>query len=192
MPVFSGASSNEAKAAPAKTEELDRYISQIANNDKKALVELYRATSTPIYSFALSILKNRHDAEDVLQDCYLAISSAAGSYRPQGKPLAWILTITRNLCRMKLREHERTSTLPAEDWASFPGSNTVSPEEKLILTECMAGLSDEERQIVVLHVVAGLKHREIAKIYGMPLPTVLSKHSRALKKLKKMMMEGER
>ena len=56
----------------------------------------------------------------------------------------------------------------------------------------MNELSDEERQIVVLHVVSGFRHREIAAFLDMALPTVLSKYSRALKKLKKSLSKGER
>ena len=51
----------------------------------------------------------------------------------------------------------------------------------------MNHLSDEERQIVVLHAVAGFKHREIADLTGLSLTGVLSKYSRALKKLKQYM-----
>lgn len=54
-----------------------------------------------------------------------------------------------------------------------------------MLTECMNRLSDEERQIVMLHAVSGFKHREIAAILELSLPAVLSKYNRALKKLRK-------
>ena len=54
----------------------------------------------------------------------------------------------------------------------------------------MAGVSDEESQIVMLHAVAGLKHREIADMLDMPLATVLSKYNRALKKMRRI-IEGE-
>lgn len=53
-----------------------------------------------------------------------------------------------------------------------------------MLTQCMDRLSDQERHIVVLHAVGGLKHREIAAMLELPLPTVLSKYARALKKLR--------
>ncbi len=193
MPVLRVASANESETVREKAQMLDHYIYRIATNDKEALVELYRATSAPVYGFALSILKNSQDAEDVLQDCYLAVASSAAGYCSQGKPMAWILTITRNLCLMKFREYEKVSTLPDENWENYlKANNRVTLEDRLVLTECMKNLSDDERQIVVLHVVAGLKHREIAQFFGMPLPTVLSKHSRALKKIKKMLTKGER
>ena len=53
----------------------------------------------------------------------------------------------------------------------------------------MAQLSEEERQIVVLHAVSGLKHREIADILEKPLSTVLNKYRRALKKLQALLGE---
>ena len=52
-------------------------------------------------------------------------------------------------------------------------------------------LSDEERQIVVLHAAAGFRHREIADMLGLPLPTVLSKYHRTLKKLRTFLEKGD-
>lgn len=193
MPVPGAAAAKGKEIIQARAQMLDRCIYRIAKNDREALVELFHATSAAVYGLALSILKNSHDAEDVLQECYINIASAARGYRSQGKPMAWIMTITRNLCLMKFREYEKISALPEDDWERYLETNSrVTLEDRLVLTECMNRLSDVERQIVVLHVVAGLKHREIAKAFGIPLPTVLSKHSRALKKLKKLLMEGER
>lgn len=166
-------------------QQLESCIARLAQDDRKAFAILYEQTRACIYGFALSILKNTHDAEDILQDCYIAVCSAAKNYRPCGKPMAWIFTIARNLCLMKQREYRRTGTIPDENWeTSFQEKEDLSPEDKLILTECMQALTDEERQIVVLHAVGGFKHREIAGMLNLPLPTVLSKHSRALKKLK--------
>lgn len=53
----------------------------------------------------------------------------------------------------------------------------------MTLLALLEALGDQERQIVTLHALAGLKHREIAAMLALPLPTVLSKYSRALKKL---------
>ena len=160
-------------------------LREIAGGSSPALETLYRRTSASVYGFALSILKNTHDAEDVLHDCYVTVWTAAAGYRPQGKPMAWLLTITRNLCLQKLRERQRLSDLPQEDWEPYLASReTVTPEDRAVLTACMEQLSAEERQIVTLHAVSGFKHREIAALLELPLPTVLSKYHRALKKLR--------
>lgn len=168
-----------------ESSRLDRCLLGIADEDPQALADLYDCTSASVYAFALSILKNTQDAEDVLHDCYLHIYSAASGYRSSGKPMAWILTITRNLCLLKLRERKRMADIPPENWEPYlQACESTSPEDRLILTECMKLLSDEERQIVILHAVADFKHRETAKLLELPLSTVLSKYNRAMKKLK--------
>ena len=88
---------------------LDQLLVDIAEENTGALAKLYEKTSANVYSFALSILKNAQDAEDVLQDCFVNIYAAAGEYHSAGKPLAWILTITKNLCLKKLREQKKTA-----------------------------------------------------------------------------------
>lgn len=173
------------------SDTLDALLEKTAYGDMDALAELYHETSSAVYGFALSILKNSHDAEDVLHDCYVVIANSADRYRAHGKPLAWILTIARNLCMEKFRERKKTAVLPEEDWesriAADPG---LTLEDRSVLRECLTILSPEERQIVALHAIGGFLHREIAAIMDMPLATVLSKYSRALKKLRKH-MEGE-
>ena len=61
--------------------------------------------------------------------------------------------------------------------------------DKVVLHAALHILKEEERQIVLLHTAAGLKHREIAADLGMPLATVLSKYNRAMKKLKNHLRE---
>ena len=56
--------------------------------------------------------------------------------------------------------------------------------------DALADLSDEERRVVLLHAVTGMKHREIAALLELPLPTVLSKYHRALKKMRSL-LEGD-
>ena len=175
-------SADERKAEDA---ELEALLRQIAAGRSPALESLYSRTSTSVYGFALSILKNTHDAEDILHDCYVTIYTAAEGYRAARKPMAWIMTITRNLCLQKLRERRKLADLPQEDWEPYLESREeITPEDRLVLSACMESLSDEERHIVVLHAVSGFRHREIAALMALPLPTVLSKYTRALKKLR--------
>ncbi len=171
-------------------EHLEHGLADLAAGKTEALEAVYRLTDKSVYAFALSLLKNTHDAEDVMHDTYLHVASAAGSYTSSGKPMAWILTITRNLCMSKLRERSRRGD-PGEDWEEALRDNTaLDPESLLILRECLATLSDTERQILVLHAVSGFRHREIAAMLSLPLGTVLAKYNRTAKKLKKL-LEGE-
>lgn len=170
---------------PAKLEEL---ILRVAAGEQQALEELYRRTRGAVYAVALSLLRNAHDAQDVAQDAFVRVWEGAAQYRPQGSPMAWLLTVARNLARMKLRQGARQAELSDEEWEAIPvDSPAVTPEDRELLQGALASLEDQERQVVLLHAVTGLKHREIAQLMEMPLATVLSKYHRALKKLKTKM-----
>ena len=165
-------------------EILDRLIAGTANKNKEAFEELYNITSPSVYSYSLSVLKNKYDAEDVMHDCYINIYNSAESYVSKGKPMAWILTIAKNLCFLKLRKNQKASDISEEDVErkAFLDEN-LSAEDKFVIEKCMNCLSDTERQIIILHAVSGFKHREIAELLEIRLSTVLSKYNRAIKKL---------
>lgn len=169
---------------PMNSAELDKYISMVAAGDMAALESVYNMTRASVYSFALSMLKNKYDAEDVLHDCYINIYKGAAGYKSSGKPMAWVITIAKNLCNAKLNAATKNASLTddEQDEETYIAGG-LSPEDALILKDLLSGISDEERKIVVLHAVAGLKHREIADILAIPISTVLSKYSRAIKKL---------
>ncbi len=179
-------------SADIEQERLEAAIIAAADGDADALGIIYDAVSTPVYGYALSLLGNTHDAEDALHECFIAIWNGASGYTPERKPMAWIMTITRNICYLKLRSNKRASKTTLDDALAFIDSvSEASLEDKLVLRECLEGLSEEERQIVILHVLSGFRHREIAGLLDMGLATVLSKYSRAVKKLKnKLSSEG--
>lgn len=167
--------------------QIDDALYRIAQGDDNALEILYDQTASSIYAYALSLLKSVHDAQDVMHDTLIKVYENAHAYNSHGKPMAWILTITKNLCFQKFRQQTRIVDMPDEAiWGQFAGNTNMSADDKMFVTHYLAKLSEEERTIVVLHAVAGLKHREIAKHQNMPLATVLSKYNRAIKKLKQI------
>ena len=103
--------------------------------------------------------------------------------------MAWILTITKNLSLMKLRNNkhhvnidEIIETIPSK-------SNDNTTDIKILLTASFKHISDEERQILILHALSGYKHREISKLLDIPLSTVLSKYNRTIRKIRKFIGE---
>lgn len=172
--------------------QMDGWISGVAEGDTQALAQFYGHTCAAVYGFALSILKNVQDAEDVLQDTYIQVWQGAKDYRSQGKPVAWLMTITRNLSLSRLRERAWESPVPPEDWrGSLEMMPAVTEEDRLTLEALMETLSDEERQVVTLHALTGLKYREIAGLLRLPLSTVLSRYQRSIKKLQSKWKESE-
>ena len=177
--------------APSAREDLESLLLGVAAGDSHSLEELYHRTRTAVYGLVLSYLKHPQDAEDVTQDAFVRIWDTAASYRPQGKPMAWLLTVARNLALMRLRERGKTQELTDEEWSTLPArAPDVTTEDRHVLRAALSVLSEQERQVVMLHAVTGLKHREIAQLLELPLATVLSKYRRALKKLN-LLLEGD-
>lgn len=173
-------------------EALECCLVRMADGDTDALSGLYERTYAAIYGYALSLLKNVQDAEDVMQDTFVKAFHAAGQYKSSGRPMAWLMTIARNGALMRIRGRGRTVSMSPEDWQEqFADRPDVSQEDKLTLKALLETLSDEEREIVTLHALTGLKHREIAAMLDLALPTVLSKYNRAIKKLGKSLEEAE-
>ena len=171
----------------------EELLKQVGTGDEDAFRQLYHNTDRTVYSFILSILKNPQDAEEVMQETYLKIWTSAASYHSQGKPLAWIFTIARNLCYMRFRDLKRQADLGLDELNGEETGELCIPLENLadamVLRSALEILKEDERQIVLLHASAGLKHREIAADLQMPLATVLSKYNRAIKKLKQYLRE---
>ena len=118
----------------AELMELD--LAAVAAGSTEALERLYNTAKAAVYSYSLSVLRNVQDAEDVLHDCFVNIFTAAAGYRPHGKPMAWIITIAKNLCFARLRQHNRQEQLPDEDWSEMLADNAgLSNEDRLVLRE---------------------------------------------------------
>lgn len=171
----------------------EKLLLLVAKGDTEAFGRLYQNTDKTIYSFILSIVRNPQDAEELMQETFLKIWTSAGGYQSQGKPLAWMFTIARNLCYMRFRDQKHEADIGLSD-LSEQELGDFCPQiedaaDKMVLNAALQILKEEERQIVLLHTTAGMKHREIAADLQIPLATVLSKYNRAMKKLQKYLRE---
>lgn len=174
--------------SPKDKQELsidENLFKKIGNDDMEALGKLYDQTERVMYAYILTLVKNHDDTLDILQDTYLKIKSAAHLYKPMGKPLAWMFTIAKNLYLEKIRKEKRVVDLKDEYIENSINLSFVSdPEDRMVLETALGVISDEEREIVMMFAVGGMKHKEIARNLVLPLSTELSKYHRALKKLK--------
>jgi len=168
-----------------RTEIDESLLVRLKKDDAEAFGLLYEQASSAVFGYAYTILKNYDDAKDVMQETFLKIRAAAHLYEPQGKPMAWIMTIARNLCNMKFRQNVRMAE--TEDSGLDYLGEAVMPEDvelRVTLETAMKVLSDSEREVIILQALTGMKHREIAKLLKMPLATVLAKYHRGLKKMR--------
>ena len=168
-------------------EYYDSLVLRIARGDRCALEEVYEELKSPVYGLALAVLKNRCDAEDVMQNVFVRVWDAAPQYRGGTDAKAWILRITRNMALEKYRTLSRmTDIMQVED--TLKDRDPILPALDRIMIDGMLTLLDrDQRQIVVLYSLCGYSHKEIAGILGKPYATVRWKFSSAMKKLQAVM-----
>jgi RNA polymerase sigma-70 factor (ECF subfamily) len=136
------------------------------------------------YNLARLLLRNDHDAEDVVQESYLRALRAFPGFRGEASR-PWLLTIVRNACFSWLHDKRHASEFLEFDGEIHP-SGLSSPEQQTLdlersqaLEHCIGQLPPEFREVLVLREVEGLSYREIAEITGVPAGTVMSRLSRA-------------
>ncbi len=167
-------------------EFVEDLLLKTAENNMDAFEQLYLETNKIVYSYALAILKNHERAQDAMQDTFIRLKEAAYTYKPQGKPLAWILRIAKNFSLMTIRKGLKEQITNIEQNEFIVNKKIeLDIDESIVLKTALKTLQDEEREIVFLYLISGMKHREIADILGKPLGTVLWKYNMALNKLKK-------
>lgn len=169
---------------------------KIAAGDDAAFTELYYATYRQIYGFILSLTRNKEDAEDLLQNTYIKIRNGSHLYKKQGTPMTWMCAIAKNQYLDFVRKYGKNRSVDfgeVENYVSegFTANKEDSKdvEDRMLLESAFSILGEQERTIVILHMIDGLKHREISEVTGLPLSTVLSKYNRSLKKMKEIIME---
>lgn len=171
----------------------DQLIKRVAKYDSAAFEELYNESSGAVFGLAMSILGNQADADDVVQDTYISIYNNATKYKGKGKAMAWIFTIARNHALMKIRERKKHSHVDLDDVYNIGEENTMEEDmyKENLISVLLDTLKADERQIVVMHAMSNIKHKDIANIMDMPLSTVLSKYKRSLEKIRYRMEVNE-
>ena len=161
---------------------LDEQMTRLAEGDLTAFDAIYESTQRTVYYIALSVLRERTLAEDVMQTCYLKVIRFASRYKRGTNANAWICKIAKNeaidLKRRRAREH---SVDVGESEYLFP---TYEADGYGNLIDLARRTLKEGEFAVLMLVAEGYKRREIASMLSMPLPTVTWRYNHAVKKLK--------
>ena len=164
--------------------EIDLCIEQISKSDRDALRKLYDEFKTPIFRFALSILKDYKSAEDVMQDTFINIMQYCTSYKQGTNPKAWIFSISRNLCMQELKKHINMIDIDNLEQQLTTSEPYYSIANRVDSIESLTVLEPALLEVVTLFVYGGLKQTEIAKVLGISYIKVRSRYGYAMKKLK--------
>lgn len=160
-------------------------ILKIGDGDMEAFDKFYRVTERILYAYILSLARDHDITLDIMQDTYIKLISAAHLYKPMGKPLAWLFTIGKNIFYSRMRKSNKEIKLDAVEISTDKRFSYISEvEDRIVLEGVLELLTEEEREIVMLYAVSGMKHKEIAEHLDLKLSTALSKYHRAIKKLR--------
>ena len=163
---------------------LDIFIKKFINGDASAFDEIYNRTRTSVYYVALSVLRDKALAEDVMQTTYMRVLKNIQSYTLGTNAAAWIVKIAKNeaLNVKKVRMREQYVD-ERENPALF---GVYEPDSCGELTDMAKRLlPDDEFSILMLVSVCGYKRKEIGKMLDMPIPTVTWKYQNALSKMRR-------
>jgi len=159
--------------------------SECKRGNLRAFEVLYQRQSPRMKSMALRLLGSRADAEDAVQETFLKVYKAIGSFDENAQFSTWIYRILINCCYDQMRKRQRSSEVPI---VTEPVAETNVPL-KIALERAMGRLNERARLVFVLFEVEGLKHSEIAAILQAPEGTCRSWLFDAKRELKRLLTE---
>jgi RNA polymerase sigma-70 factor (ECF subfamily) len=149
------------------------------------------------YNLARWLVRNSHDAEDVVQEACLRAVKFFEGYR-EGNSRAWFLRIVRNTAYSFL-EKKRPAELAEEfdETVHGPAAESLDAEAVLVqgvesrmLQEALEGLPVKCREALILRELEELSYKEIAEVMGVPIGTVMSSLARGRAQLRESLLRG--
>lgn len=167
---------------------LDKLMNELINGNKSAFEDIYALTRKSVYYTALSVLKERSLAEDVMQSTYLNVLRCKSSYRSGTNAAAWINRIARNEALNLKKSRNREEYMDENGNLPLFGTEEQS-DYGFLIDLARRTLADDEFAILMYITACGYKRREIGRILDMPVSTVTWKYNGATNKLRKLLKE---
>jgi RNA polymerase sigma-70 factor (ECF subfamily) len=189
---------SSAREIPESSEDVE-LLARVSCGDTEAFAQIYDRHSPLLFALATRILHDEHEAEDVLQEAFTNLWERAAQYVPAaGKPLTWMIGLTRNKAIDRLRQRQRKAkvvveaagsteillAVPAEDRATLGG------DEAAAVRRALDTLSAAQRRAIELAFFNGLTHLEIAAQLGEPAGTIKARIRRGML-LMRDILEGQ-
>jgi RNA polymerase sigma factor (sigma-70 family) len=179
-------------AAPTNATDEMALIRAARQGSVESFNTLVLTYQTGIYNLAYRLTGDPDAAADATQEAFISAYRNLTQFH-DGSFRAWLSRIATNACYDELRRRQRRPTVSLDDpaaavrWASAaesPESAVQRAELNRAIQDCLAGLPDDQRAVVVLCDVQGFDYQEIATITGQALGTVKSRLSRARGRLR--------
>ncbi len=173
----------------------ESLMARIQERESEALAELYDRYSGILKSLIMGVIHNDAEADDLLQEIFMEIWNQAAHYSAQkGKPLGWIVTLTRRRSIDRLRKKQayaraeerlqnETEQQP-DAWVHNSTEDDIElSDNRRLLAGIMKNLPVAQREAIDLAFYHGMSQREIAAKTGIPLGTIKTRLELGLKKI---------
>jgi RNA polymerase sigma-70 factor (ECF subfamily) len=155
-----------------------QLVERARGGDARAFEQLVRRHLRTAHLVALSVVNEPADADDICQDAFIVALERLEDCRQPDRFLAWLLRIVRNRAHSLHRRERVRRALPLEgaaaevDQRADPAADAIRAELRDRLLSEMQGLSEVQREVLLLHDLEGWRHREIAELLGLREGTV--------------------
>ena len=175
------------------TSQPDALMAKIALGDQRAFAAFYDAMSAAVFGTVLRVLRDRQQSEEVTQEAFVAMWSAAPTWDPErGSAATFILTIARRRAIDRVRSEEarkrREETATTMDVTPDVAHERLESEETSSeMRQRLSLLPEDQRIVIDLAFYEGHTQQEISDKLGVPLGTVKSRMSVGMSKLRRAM-----
>jgi RNA polymerase sigma-70 factor (ECF subfamily) len=168
----------------------EKLVDQVALGDERALSELYDRYSRPVYATGVRLLGDAHLAEELVQDAFINVWRGAASFDPERASFAtWLYRVTRNravdLARRRRARPQSAGEVPLRNVSGGP--EPESSVDGWDVARALSRIPEVHREVLTLAYFEGLSQREISQRTGVPLGTIKSRTTAALKRMRQAM-----
>ena len=168
-------------------EKIESIFLKIKENDKKGLEELYNNCHKMVYGIAFSIMKNKEDAEDIMQVVFAKIQELDKTKLPSAKGMTWLYTLTKNETLNYLKKKKGEVSL--ENIYEIENKNDEIDKkiDSIEFNRLISKLDKKEQEIISLKILSDFSFQEISELLNEPIGTVKWRYYKSLHSIKRML-----
>ena len=167
--------------------ELKSIFLKIKKDDKKGIEKLYSKYHKMVYGIAFSILKNKEDAEDIMQMVFAKIQELDKTKLPDDKEMTWLYTITKNETLNYLKKKKEELSLDTIYEIENKNNEIDEKIDSIEFNRLIRKLNQKEQEIISLKILANFSFQEISELLNEPIGTVKWRYYKSLRSIKAML-----
>ena len=167
--------------------ELKSIFVNIKEENEKGLEELYSKYHKMVYGIAFSIVKNKEDAEDIMQIVFTKIQELDKTKLPSDKEMTWLYTLTKNEALNYLKKKKGEFSLDTIYEIENKNNEIDEKIDHIEFNRLISKLNKKEQEIISLKIVSNFSFQEISELLNEPVGTVKWRYYKSLRSIKRML-----